>query len=130
MFCPSKAIVIGGLPTVKVPRSLPSLARSFVAVLSGPFAVQIDDREFKQLPLESRPYAQYLQRDVIRAAALPSELHQSGAALRRGIAADCCFQLFFCYNAPKTVGAKQKIVAILQGQGLFGAIDSHVPSRS
>src|SRR5258708_34151075 len=74
--------------------------------------------------------AQHLQRNVIRPAALPGELHQSRATVGRSVAAHRCLEFFFGNDAPKTVGTEKEIVAVLQGYTMFSAVDRYIPSRS
>src|SRR5258708_37702497 len=74
--------------------------------------------------------AQHLRRNVIRPAALPGELHQSGATFGRCVAAHRCLEFFFGNDAPKTVGTEKEIVAVLQGYTMFSAVDRYIPSRS
>ena len=56
IFCPSKAMPYGDVPPVKVPTTLPSLARSFVTVFTPLFATQIFAPS-KQMPMGPPPTA-------------------------------------------------------------------------
>jgi hypothetical protein len=67
-----------------------------------------------------------LQGNVIGTAPLARQLHQSGTAFGRGIAVDCGYKFLIGHHAPQAIGTKQEIVAILQGQSLFGAVDRHI----
>jgi len=71
-----------------------------------------------------------LQGDVVGRTPLPGQLHQGGAAFRWWIPGHGGLQFFLGHNTPKTVGAKQEMVSLLQGQGPVGTIDRQFPSRS
>jgi hypothetical protein len=70
-----------------------------------------------------------LQGNIIGPSALPSEFHQGDATLCRTMTADSRLQLFVAYDAPKTVRAKQEIIAILQCPALPCHVHGQIPSR-
>jgi hypothetical protein len=71
-----------------------------------------------------------LDGDVVGAAALASEIDQSGARVGWRFAADGRLQFFFGDDAPEAVGAEQEVIAFEQVESLVGAVDGQFPSRS
>jgi hypothetical protein len=79
--------------------------------------------------IELCPDVKNLQGDIIGPAAFPSEFHQVGATLCRTMTADGRLQFFVAYDAPKTVRAKQEIIAILQCSALPCHVHGQLHSR-